>query len=139
VVARDTTSLFAALDVLTGVVIGGPTQAPQVSNRSLICLVRVQPVASANWFNPSIAHQCLCSSIAVSRLAYQRSCNNHAIALRGDGNPRRKLHAMTTANPLHQIPLPAGAVLVDGWNDTHTPTPFRFFRGVTADRRSPTP
>jgi hypothetical protein len=34
-----------------------------------------------------------------------------------------------TANPLHQFPIPAGAVLVDGWNDTRTPTAFRFFEG----------
>jgi hypothetical protein len=34
-----------------------------------------------------------------------------------------------TANPYPSIPFPAGAVLVDDWNDTHTPTLFRYFKG----------
>jgi hypothetical protein len=34
-----------------------------------------------------------------------------------------------TANPYPSIPFPAGALLVDGWIDTDTPTPFWFFEG----------
>ncbi len=43
---------------------------------------------------------------------------------------------MPIANPLRQIPMPAGATFVDDWTDLETDTPFRYFEGArrTIDR-----
>lgn len=42
-----------------------------------------------------------------------------------------------TTNPYPEVSFPAGAVLVDGWNDLDTAAPFRYFEGSrwVVDRR----
>jgi hypothetical protein len=53
-----------------------PPQAFQVDHKSLICLSTVQLAVSTDWFNPSIAHQCLCRSGAIFQASVRRRAHN---------------------------------------------------------------